>query len=227
MRKRTKIVLVVVAGIGIVVVTALLFWKMSEHQDPNNRLEGRNSSNSYYTTIFENQENSLEQEMQKNDDRFEEEEDVTQLETGNITLVFRKGKEFNFDKDSGELIEIDYIGGYEFVKTSGGYFYSGQRRLSLKHMELEREYTWEETFRADLALTTRKAYKEFVKNNYNVLPAWGISENADVENMTVDGQKIDQVIPIEMDEKPYYLWIIYDLETEKDAVDVILKVAGE
>ncbi len=222
MKKKMKVVGKVACGIGVAAVILVLALKLSAEQDSGNELKGRNSCNSYYTTTFRKELGDLDYELQKHDENFSEEEELIKVESGNVTLLFRKGEGANFDNNK-KLIQTDYIGGYEFVKEENGYYYSGQRRLALKYMDLEKEYSWEETFRADLALSTNKRYKKFVKENYEVLPAWGLSENPEIGNVTVDGQKIDDVYKVEMDGSEYYLWIIYDLETDNDAADIVIE----
>ena len=67
-----------------------------------------------------------------------------------------------------------------------------------------------------------RAAFEIVKprEEYGVLPAWGVSDTDKVKHMTVDGQKVDKVIEFSYKEETYYLWIIDDLKTENNAVDI-------
>lgn len=83
-------------------------------------------------------------------------------------------------------------------------------------------YTWEDTLRADLCLTTESGYKKFVEpgERYDVLPAWGVSDYESIANVRIDGQQIDEVIEIADEDEMHFLWIIYDLQTEKQAKDV-------
>ena len=50
-----------------------------------------------------------------------------------------------------------------------------------------------------------------------------MSDNSKIESVTVDGQKIDEVHTIDVDGKEYYLWIIYDLQTENKSADVVIE----
>ena len=49
------------------------------------------------------------------------------------------------------------------------------------------------------------------------------TDNSNVQNVTVDGQKIDEVHEIDVDGETYYLWIIYDLQTQNKVSDVIIE----
>lgn len=59
---------------------------------------------------------------------------------------------------------------------------------------------------------------------YGVLPAWGVSDTDQVKNMTVDGQSVDHVIEFTWESDTYYLWIIDDLQTKNNAVDIVIDV---
>lgn len=79
--------------------------------------------------------------------------------------------------------------------------------------------SWEETFRADLSQTSKKSYQK-LRQRYEALPAWGISDQESVKDVLIEGQGIDQMITIPVDGKDYYLWIMNDLKTDKNAKDV-------
>lgn len=55
---------------------------------------------------------------------------------------------------------------------------------------------------------------------YGVLPAWGVSDTDKIKHMTIDGQCVDHVIEFLQSGTTYYLWIIDDLQTEHNAVDI-------
>lgn len=44
--------------------------------------------------------------------------------------------------------------------------------------------------------------------------------------MTVDGQKVDEIIEFSKEEENYYLWIIDDLQTENNAKDIKIDWKG-
>ena len=71
---------------------------------------------------------------------------------------------------------------------------------------------------------SKYAYGENImgKMNNRVF-AWGVSDNPKIESVTVDGQKIDEVHTIDVDGKEYSLWIIYDLQTENKAANVVIE----
>ena len=62
-----------------------------------------------------------------------------------------------------------------------------------------------------------------MEKQYGVLPAWGVTDYSDISNVTVDDQKIDEVHEIDVDGETYYLWIIYDLQTQNKVSDVIIE----
>ena len=66
-------------------------------------------------------------------------------------------------------------------------------------------------------------YRGAVEKKYKVLPAWGVTDYSDISNVTVDDQKIDEVHEIDVDGETYYLWIIYDLQTQNKVSDVIIE----
>lgn len=66
-------------------------------------------------------------------------------------------------------------------------------------------------------------YENTAEKYYKALPAWGVTDNSNVQNVTVDGQKIDEVHEIDVDGETYYLWIIYDLQTQNKVSDVIIE----
>ena len=79
--------------IGVAAVILVLALKLSAEQDSGNELKGRNSCNSYYTTTFRKELGDLDYEIQKHDENFSEEEELIKVESGNVTLFFRKGDE--------------------------------------------------------------------------------------------------------------------------------------
>ena len=66
-------------------------------------------------------------------------------------------------------------------------------------------------------------YENTAEKYYKALQAWGVTDNSNVQNVTVDGQKIDEVHEIDVDGETYYLWIIYDLQTQNKVSDVIIE----
>ena len=114
---------------------------------------------------------------------------------------------------------------------NGKYYYIGARVLIVGGTELvvedfkkdDKKYTWSETFLADI-FGSKYAYGENImgKMNNRVF-VWGVSDNPKIESVTVDGQKIDEVHTIDVDGKEYYLWIIYDLQTENKIADVVIE----
>lgn len=84
-------------------------------------------------------------------------------------------------------------------------------------------FTWKDTVLADISASTCKKYRNISKT-YGVLPAWGVSDNELCKKMTLDGQKVDEVIEIDVEGKTYYLWYIEDLKTKNDEKNIVVEV---
>jgi len=54
------------------------------------------------------------------------------------------------------------------------------------------------------------------------LPAWGVADGDWIGSITIDGQLIDEVIPIECSQEVHYLWVVHDLQTRNMAADVVI-----
>ena len=120
---------------------------------------------------------------------------------------------------NGKVDQIrQYVSCYDFIVVSKGYNYSGVRDLAIG-LNKEKEYSWKDTFLADLSQSRLSG----LEKQYGVLPAWGVTDYSDISNVTVDDQKIDEVHEIDVDGETYYLWIIYDLQTQNKVSDVIIE----
>lgn len=85
------------------------------------------------------------------------------------------------------------------------YYRSGIKGLSYDGVGSGDSYTAEETIRKDIANTMWRG----VGSKEVGAPAWGVSTDEQVSSMTINAQKVDDVILIyEKDGKKYYFWII-------------------
>ena len=133
-----------------------------------------------------------------------------------------KGEEIY--KENDKIIDnVTYICCYDFLEKDDYYIFCGKRSLSIGDSEAYTKYSWQETMLADMFISKSFLYKKAIQKKYNALPAWGVSDNSKIESVTVDGQKIDEVHTIDVDGKEYYLWIIYDLQTENKSADVVIE----
>ena len=142
----------------------------------------------------------------------------------NMTLLYQATTE--------KLVKVfmlceDEVCGYEFyINENGTYSYSGGKDVDFSKVNEEKRHDWKTSVLSDVSDATSKGYKKFVKpyETYGVLPAWGVSDTDQVKNMTVDGQSVDHVIEFTWESDTYYLWIIDDLQTKNNAVDIVIDV---
>ncbi len=221
MKHKVKIVI----GIAIVIVTVLVIIQLKTGVwNSDQKLLGANGNTFFYMQEIDAKGyQTLEDGLNAKDENLESEQKVCQVENEGVVQIFLQGKDVIVNKKGEVLQNSPYIICYEFMKEGNIYYYSGQRKLSEGFLEDTHNYTWQETFLADLSISQRTTYKKMVGNRYEVLPAWGLSENPEIGNVTADGQKIDEVHTVEMDGAEYYLWIIYDLETENNASDILVE----
>lgn len=207
MKRKTK---VIICGIIILlIISVCCYIGISETK---NTLFGANmNSSSYGKDINSDVFNCIEDAYSIKSGNTDNETIIYQKESGNVHTVFAYGYDTN-----------QYVICYEFIKNTEGYVYSGQRKLLINATDNAGTYTREDTLRADLSLSTASGYKNVVKpgERYDVLPAWGVSDYESIANVRIDGQQIDKVIEIADEDETYFLWIIYDLQTEKNAKDV-------
>lgn len=119
--------------------------------------------------------------------------------------------------------------GYEFiVNDDGTYSYSGVRRCSYAGdiSKIPTEYDWKTNAIADISFSIDDPLNKFEnpRETYGVLPVWGVSDNEQVKNMTVDGQGVDEVIELSDDGETYYFWFIQDMQTRNAAKDIVIGV---
>ena len=225
MKKAKKISIIVIGVLLLIGLMAVIFV-----YDPDNMVFGNNLRSSAFSWgIFGGEEyKSIEEAMPKVaeelGDNYEDMIFLHRTTTGNVEKIFM------LDTMKKEGYESSQVRGYEFViNESGTYTYQGAKSRVFQYSNMERKHDWKTTVQADLCDSTNRGYKKIMnaKKIYGVLPAWGVSDIPEVEKMLVDGQTVDHVVEIPLEETTYYLWIINDLQTENDAKDIVISVGGE
>lgn len=208
MKKKRNIVIIVGIILVVIGIVAVIF-KLSGIYDPENILYGNNINSFYYTRDIERKSyESLERAMNVVAEGSGKEKLLYKSETGNVAKVF--------------MLAENEVKGYEFLIREERYYYLGRRNLIFHGGNQTKEYSWEETVLCDLSCSTKKTYKNIIKigESYSVLPAWGVSDREQIKDIMIEGQGIDDVIEFSQNGKIYYLWIINDLKTEKNAADI-------
>ena len=211
----------------IVLIILLLLFLVMEFAlkegifNDNENLYGANgNAMSYINDINPQKYSSLNEALVDIDEKLKSENKICQIEDNGIVHVYMQGQN-NIKFEEADINRTDtYIKCYDFVTTSDGYNYSGERKLVINFND-DKKYTWKETFLADLFISRDSAYRGAVEKKYKVLPAWGVTDNSDIKDVTVDGQKIDEVHELDVDGETYYLWIINDLKTQNKSADII------
>ena len=210
MKKKWKIIIIpfaVFVTVGIIVT----IFKISGIYEPGNMILGNNLNSFFYSRdIGEEGYGVLEDAMKVADKNYSKEKLLYRNQMENVARVF--------------MLEEDEVECYEFLIKGNRYYYIGERKLNFHGGNQTKEYSWEETILSDLSYSTRKAYRNIIKigEKYRVLSAWGVSDREQIKNITIDGQEIDEVIEFSQAGKTYYLWMINDLKTENDAVNVVI-----
>lgn len=217
MKKKKKwlillcIVLVIAAGTAALILTGVY--------DPDNTMTGNNANATGYgkgglhDKEFKSVEDALQAVLEEEDVDPDKVKLLYQARTGDLEKVY--------------LLRQDEVEGYEFqINGEEEYCYIGVRSAMFANFYETKTYSLEETVLADLSSSTSKGYKKLVnpRELYGVLPAWGISDSEKVRDMTVDGQSVDEVVGFSQDGETYYLWIIDDLKTENNAVDIRIEL---
>ncbi len=202
-----------IAGVvAIVIVIGVGFGIWMGVYDPDNTIMGNHVNATYFArSLGEDTYGSWEEAMRAKDENYTQEQLLYMSQTENVFKVFmQNGNE---------------IAGYEFIAEDNCYQYIGERKLIFDGAVCPTEYDWETTVRSDLSYSTRHSYKKIIRlgTRYNVLPAWGVSEQERIREVTFDGQGMDEVIPFTSDGKTWYLWVIDDLKTQKDAREIQLQ----
>ncbi|MDE5866398.1 MAG: hypothetical protein K2H31_07355 [Lachnospiraceae bacterium] len=147
----------------------------------------------------------LEYEMEniKKSGKYNELEEIYRMQVGE--------KIFVYFKEEGKILEID------FLRQNDLYYCSGSNVLLYDGIGSSDRYTTEETIRKDIANTMWRGVglKEIGA------PAWGVSDDEQIFSLTINSEKVDDVILIdEKDGKKYYFWIMTNLEEIETIDDV-------
>ena len=207
--KKFKFIILGIVVVSIICGGVALSKLHKQLTDPDISIHGNNIETFYYSKGTSKKSiKSLESEVEMLKEQYGNAQiyvikhhSVAQIFICNANKV--SGKEYYLDKD-------------------GIYYESGERDTTFAEEKVSSSYFWEDTVRQDLSCSTQKMYGLFlnVDNRYGALPAWGVSDNAHVKDMQIEGQKVDEVIDLTYNGTPYYLWIIYDLATDKSASEV-------
>lgn len=120
-------------------------------------------------------------------------------------------KVFIYLKEAESVVEL------EFFWQDNLYYYLGSKTLIYAGMGSGDGYTLEETIRKDIANTMWRGvgYEEVGA------PTWGVSDNEQIFVMTINSEKMDNVVQIdEKSGKTYYFWIISNIGEIKTIDDV-------
>ena len=213
-----KKIVIIASAVALVAILMVVGYLSSGLVDPKNQVWGNNLTVYSYVSSGKTYD-SIEIAMAEVDEHYSEEKLLGTVRTGNVTIIFLLS-----EGQAGEH-GTSCVKAHEFVTVDGGYNHKGGRTTTFEGSVHYDSYDWQTTMRSDLSNSTKKTYRSIIGKGkkYTVLPAWGISDTGEVKDVTVDGQGIDEVIPFSHDGTDYYLWIIYDLQTENDAVDIVIE----
>lgn len=137
-----------------------------------------------------------------------------ELGRGELEEIYRiqvGEKVFVYLKEAESVVEL------EFFWQDNLYYYLGSKTLIYAGMGSSDGYTLEETIRKDIANTMWRGvgYEEVGA------PTWGVSDNEQIFAMTINSEKMDNVVQIdEKSGKTYYFWIIINIGEIKTIDDV-------
>jgi len=135
-----------------------------------------------------------------------------------IYRIQTEEKIFIYFKEKEAIIE------FEFFKQNDLYYSSGSKVLLYDGIGSSDGYTVEETIRKDVANTMWRG----IGNNELEVPAWGVCSDERIFSMTINSEKVDDVIQIdEKDGKKYYFWIVSNIEEIKtidDVEDIVIEI---
>ena len=181
------------------------------------------SSSSYSVGIPRTTYDTPEEAIRANrDEDYEEEKQLFKIKNNDIIHVYTQNYYDTYDEQGNIVSEYTCFNCYDVLEKDMRYYYLGSRYLSVNFFG-EDKFTWEKTFRGDLYDSRSNYDNYFARKIYKSILAWGVSDNPKIESVTVDGQKIDEVHTIDVDGTEYYLWIIYDLQTENKIADVVIE----
>lgn len=206
-RKCAKVVIIIlVLVIGFIAVLAISGVCDSESKIVGNNLITDNYSRGFKEIYYVSAEDARENLVSAEDDVF------YSLRDSNVELFFTRNEY--------------QITGYELlIKDNEKYELIGERTIQYAGVYENEPFDWKDTLRADLSASTRKSYQKVINlgEKYEVVPAWGVSTYADLENVTVGGLKLDYIETFEANGENYYFWIMKDVSSIESAIDVAIE----
>lgn len=167
-----------------------------------NAFPGNNGYGGYYVNGakgYGNIEAALENSI-KDRKKLSKMEEIHRAQAGENVCVY-------FIEDGKNIVE------FAFLKQNDLYYITGS---TVAFLLLGDQYTPEETVRKDMVHTmARGEYDKLIA------PAWGISADERIFSMTINGKKVDDVVPIyEKDGNQYCFWIATNVGEIKTIDDV-------
>ncbi|MDE6750636.1 MAG: hypothetical protein K2K21_16480 [Lachnospiraceae bacterium] len=148
-------------------------------------------------------------EFEKKSTNQNELEEIYRIQVGDKFFVY-------FKRTEG-VIEFEFFG------QNGLFYSSGSKVLKYDGVGSYEGYTVEETIRKDIANTMWRG----VDYDEIEAPAWGVSDDEQIFSMSVNSEKVDEVIQIdEIDGKKYYFWIMTNVG-EIETIDDVKKAKIE
>lgn len=220
---------ILIAVVTLLVFIFMFLYKNADFDSLEIAGSGANGNAYEYGRNLKNREyNSFEEVVEAEKLAYDKDKILLQLSKGNLEIVFVMDEEslnvFGQDEKITTVRSIETV-----VNENGKYIYSGGRILKIDYLKYSRKDSencnWEDTVRADLSMSTMKEYKDYVAEGvYDILPAWGITDNENVYQMSIDGQKVDEVIEIDTTGNKFYFWIIYDLQTSRNIKEIDISI---
>ena len=209
-----RVMILDVLSIAIIIVSiAAAFTQMRKESliltDVIENLEGNNwYSSSYYSNGmgdrgYDDIESAIENAIKENTDnlkKFDNLEELYQIQAGEYIFIYYKENEKS-------VVE------FTFFRQDNLYYCLGRMGVGELYDD---KCTAEDTIRADIVHTMSHG------SNWGEIeleaPAWGVSTDENISSMTINSEKVDDVILIdEKDGKKYYFWIT----TNVDGIETI------
>lgn len=179
---------------------------------PGNNGFGGSISNGIGNKGYYAIEKALENAVKNETSNFNKLEEIYHIQVGDRIFVYNK-------KDEKQVIE------FSFLKEDDLYYSIGNKCLYVLY---DNKYSGEETIRHDIVFTMwREGKWDEMKLG---APAWGVSTDEQISSMTVNSEKVDDVILVdEIDGKKYYFWImtnVGEIETVDDVKAAKIEMNG-
>lgn len=173
-------------------------------------------------TMNENPYNTIEEAIQSEFPDFDlsKDEILYKDEHGNWAVAVARHKE------QGRVYQywIDESNQYHSILYSK----TGFKSKIEKNNILDEKELIEEGIRSAVILSVDRLHVGSlnIKKYFDTKPVYGIIYNDKVKNIWIDGQPVDKLVPIQVDEEQIKFWIIYDLQTKKsfDEIDIEIEM---